>query len=68
MGAAGPICGFVVAVALMVIGLPQDVPQTLDQVLATVFSQLPAAAVPERELPAFLERALVAIGQLLERK
>ena len=67
MGAAGPICGFVVAVALMAIGLPQDVPQTLDQVLATAFSQLPATAPPERELPAFLETALVAIGQVLER-
>jgi membrane-associated protease RseP (regulator of RpoE activity) len=67
MGAAGPICGFVVAVALMIVGLPQDVPQTLDQVLASVFSQLPATAAPERELPAFLEHALVAVAQLLER-
>ena len=67
MGAAGPICGFVVAVALMAVGLPQDVPQTLDQVLASVFSQAPAAAAPERELPAFVERALVAVAQVLEK-
>jgi membrane-associated protease RseP (regulator of RpoE activity) len=67
MGAAGPICGFVVAVVLMAIGLPQGVPQTLDQVLATVRAQLPPTPSPEPELPAFVENVLVAIASVLER-
>jgi membrane-associated protease RseP (regulator of RpoE activity) len=65
MGAAGPLCGFAVAVTLMVIGLPLDVPQTLDQVVDAAFSQV-AVAGPEHALPAFVERALIAIGRVLE--
>ena len=61
MGAAGPICGFVVAVALMIVGLPQDVPQTLDQVVADQLAAMQVAS-PGRELPAVLMWVLQALN------
>jgi membrane-associated protease RseP (regulator of RpoE activity) len=66
MGAAGPLAGFAVAVALIAIGLPRDVPMTLDQIVARQLEHMPVSAEGALELPAFVVAALEALGRMIE--